>query len=97
MVTATLLTLCLAACQKPIEVGIPAPPTERLVCAKMPLPPDISPLMPFMAPEATSVYQKQQVDERDAKLAAWIIALRDAHFSCYDNLAWVRDYYQSQD
>lgn len=93
---ATALTLCLAACQKPIEVGIPAPPPDRLVCKEMPSAPDISPLQAFMVPEGMPAYQKQKVDERDALLAAWIVAIRDAHFSCYDNVTWLRQYYAEQ-
>lgn len=94
---ATALTLCLAACQKPIEVGIPAPPQERLACKEMPSAPDISPLQAFFAGDGIMAYSKGNVDERDALLAAWIIAIRDAHFSCYDNVTWLRQYYAEQE
>jgi hypothetical protein len=95
-ITLILSTFCLAACEREINVGIPAPPAERLSCQEMPPAPNIAPLVAFMVPEGMPVYQKRKVDERDALLAAWILAIRDAHFSCYDDVTWLAEYYDSQ-
>lgn len=99
MITAILLTLSLAACgPKPIKLGIPAPPPERLECNAFPMPDsDIRAIEAFFVGDGIMAYPKGDVDARDAVLAAWIIAIRDAHFSCYDDISWLRNYYQAQD
>lgn len=93
---ATALTLCLAACQKPIDVGIPAPPPDRLQCAGLVQPPRIVGLVPFQSGGENYVYDKRQVDERDAVIARFILDGRDAHFDCINAMAWLRDYYSAQ-
>lgn len=90
--------LSLAACQQPIDVGIPAPPQERLTCQELPMPSgDIKRLEAFAAGDGIAAYPKGEVDARDALVAAWILAMRDVHFVCYDNLAWLRGYYEAQE
>lgn len=85
-----------AACQKPIELNPPPPPAERLVCAELPTPPRIEGIIPYQSGEGY-VYDKGQVDARDAKVARYILQVRDAWFECSTQLAWLRDYYAAQD
>ena len=99
--TKTHLTLCfaslaLAACGgEKIEVGTPPPPASYLVCDALPEPPDISPLTPIVASNGTKVYLKAEVDARDGDIARWIVSVRNAWFSCSNQLARVRDYYEA--
>ncbi len=85
------LMLCLAACHK-IEVGAPPPPDERLACENEPGKPEIKALVAFQAFNGALVYQKADVDARDAKIAEWIVKYRGAWFSCSSQLKWNRDY-----
>jgi hypothetical protein len=66
-----------------------------MVCAALPTPPAIEGLVAYQVGEGLA-YDKGQVDARDAKLARWIVSLRDAWFECSTNLAWVRQYYAGQ-
>lgn len=90
------LTLCLAACPKPIELNPPAPPADKLVCAQLPSPPAVEPLEAFQASNGALVYPKAAVDARDSKIARWIVSVRGSYFSCASNLEWVRSYYSNQ-
>lgn len=95
-IPAFLCTLILTACGgETITVNTPPPPNEYLVCAELPDPPDISPLTPIVASNGTKVYLKAEVDTRDGEIARWLIAVRGAWFSCANNLAKVRDYYEA--
>ena len=95
-ISAFLCTLVLTACGgETITVNTPPPPNEYLVCAELPNPPDISPLTPIVASNGTKLYLKAEVDTRDGEIARWLIAVRGAWFSCANNLAKVRDYYEA--
>jgi len=96
LLTLTLLTLCLTSCGQPIKLNPPPPPPERLVCEKLPVKPDVLPLVAFTAQNGALVYYKADVDARDAKIAAYIVAIRGAWFSCKSNLGWNRDYFAGQ-
>ena len=98
--TKTLWTLCsislLTACGgETITVNAPPPPASYLICDTLPEPPDISPLTPIVASNGTKVYLKAEVDTRDGEIARWLIAVRGAWFSCANQLAKVRDYYEA--
>lgn len=84
------------ACAEPVKLNPPPPPPERMVCAELPAPPAIEGLVAFPLGEST-VYDSGQVDRRDAKIARWIVAVRDSWFSCSNNLAWIRQYFQEQE
>jgi len=91
-----LLTPFLTACPKPIEVGRPAPPRDRLVCKEAPDKPILSPLQPIVASNGATVYPKADVDARDAQIAEYIVNYRGAWFDCKSQLAWVNDYFDGQ-
>ena len=99
--TKTLLTLCcaslaLAACGgETINVGTPPPPASYLVCDALPEAPDLDPLQAITLADGAKVYAKPQVDTRDSAIARWIVELRGAWFSCHNQLAKVRDYYEA--
>lgn len=88
-----LLTPFLTACPKPIEVGRPAPPPERLVCKEAPAKPILSPIQPIEASNGALVYSKPEVDRRDAQIAEYIVNYRGAWFDCKSQLGWVQDYF----
>ena len=92
-----LLTLCLAvsACHQPaIEVGLPPPPTEWMVCEPLPATPDLSPLQVITLDDGRKVYLKSETDARDGQIARYILAVRGSWFSCSNNLAKINDYYE---
>lgn len=89
------LMLFLTACPKPIEVGRPAPPPERLVCKASPDKPILSPLQPIEAANGALVYSKPDVDRRDAQIAQYIVSYRGAWFDCKSQLGWVQDYFKN--
>lgn len=94
---ATLSTLSLMACGEPVKLNPPPPPPERMVCDGLPIPEGIKALEAFMAGDGIPAYYKGDVDARDAAIARWILAMRDAHESCSSQLAWVKAYYEAQD
>jgi hypothetical protein len=95
------LTLCfaslvLAACtSEPIKVGTPPPPASYLVCDALPVKPDLTPLQAITLADGRVVYLKSAVDERDGSIARYIVEVRGAWFSCSNQLARVRDYYEA--
>jgi hypothetical protein len=83
----------LSACHEPIEVGLPPPPREWMVCEKLPVAPDLEPLVPFQLSDGRTVYLADDVNARDAQIARYVVAVRGAWFSCANNLEKVRGYY----
>lgn len=94
---ATLSTLFLVACQKPIEVGPPPPPADKLVCKNAPANPILSPLQSFEADNGATVYTKASVDARDAVIAEYIVEYRGSFFDCKSQLQWNKDYHEAQE
>ena len=91
--TACFSLLALAACQKPIEVGLPPPPADWMVCEALPVAPDLKPLVPFRLSDGRTVYLVDDVNARDAQIARYVVAVRGAWFSCSNQLEKVRGYY----
>lgn len=85
--------LFLAACQPKINTGISRPASERFVCEPMPDNPDIKPLQAFQSGNGALVYSKSDVDQRDAKIAQFIVSYRGAWFSCSSQIQWHKDYW----
>lgn len=94
-ISALLATACMACGGEKIEVGTPPPPASYLICDTLPDVPDISPLTPITASNGTRVYLKAEVDARDSLIARWIVDVRGAWFSCSNQIAKVRDYYEA--
>lgn len=98
MQTKTLLTLsfsalALIACKQPIEVGLPPPPAEWMVCDALPAKPDLKPLNRIALPDGRSVYLASETNARDAEIARYVVGVRGAWFSCSNHLEKVRGYY----
>ena len=95
--TRIALTLCsslaLASCGEPIRVGAPPPPSEYMVCEKLPVAPDLKPLEAFQLSDGRMVYLKADVDSRDSRVARYILEVRGAWFDCSNQLGKVRDYH----
>ena len=87
----------LSACQKPIKVNPPPPPADYLVCQILPERPDLEPLEAIETDNGAKVYPKPQTDARDAVIARYVISLREAFFSCANQLNRVSDYYAEQE
>jgi hypothetical protein len=84
----------LTACAgNPITVNAPLPPREWMVCEKLPVAPDLEPLVPFQLSDGRTVYLADDVNARDAQIARYVVAVRGAWFSCANNLEKVRGYY----
>lgn len=92
--TACLTSLALlAGCtQERITVNPPPPPERYLTCATAPASPDITPLEAFALPSGIMAYPKAETDARDSLIARDVVALRQAHFDCANQLGRVRDY-----
>ena len=91
------ITLALSGCgPKPIVLNPPPPPKEWLVCAPMPDRPNLAPLVPVPLSDGTVAYLKRDTDARDAEIARYILRSREAWFSCHNQLAKVREYYEGQ-
>lgn len=94
----TLSTLCFAslaltACNREtIKLNPPPPPASYMTCEQLPAVPDIEPLTAYNTGDV-QVYLKPNVDQRDGEIARWIVDVRGAWFSCWNQLAKVRDYY----
>jgi hypothetical protein len=90
------LMLCCAAFMltacgpEPIVVNAPPPPAAWLVCADEPE----RPSLPGLTPLGTT-YDKAQVDARDRIVAEYLLALRASGFSCRNQLAKVRIYFDN--
>ena len=95
--TVTLLMAFLAACHQPIKLNPSPPPDDYLVCETLPAAPDLAPLEAYTASNGAKVYLKPDVDNRDAAIASYIIALRGAWFSCSNQLRGVAEYYKAQE
>jgi hypothetical protein len=99
MQTRTVLTLsfsalALSACAgETITVNAPPPPREWMVCEKLPVAPDLKPLVAFQLSDGRTVYLVDDVNARDAQIARYIINIRGAYFSCSNNLEKVRGYH----
>ena len=96
--TRTLLTLsfsalALTACKQPIEVGLPPPPAEWMVCDALPAKPDLKPLERITLPDGRVVYLASETNARDAEIARYVVGVRGAWFSCSNQLEKVRGYY----
>lgn len=90
---AFLAILALSACnQERIQVGVAQPPERFLTCKELPAKPDLAPLTVITMPDGTRVYLKSDTDTRDGAIARYIVGVRDAYFSCRDQLSNVRDY-----
>jgi hypothetical protein len=85
----------LSACARnPIDRRpAPLPPREWMVCEKLPVAPDLEPLVPFQLSDGRTVYLVDDVNARDAQIASYVVAVRGAWFSCANNLEKVRGYY----
>lgn len=99
--TRTLLIACsslaLAGCAgETITLNAPPPPVEWMQCAELPVAPDLSPLERITLPDGRVGYIVAQTNARDAQIARYIVAIRGAHFECWNNLAKVRGYYEAQ-
>ena len=87
-------SLAIAGCgNTPIEVGMPPPPAEWLTCEKMPVAPDLKPLERIALPNGGFAYLVPETNARDAQIARYIVALRGAHFDCWNKLEQVRGYH----
>jgi hypothetical protein len=90
------LPLCLTACgPKPITVNVPPPPASYMVCEQLPARPDLKPLVPFVLSDGRKVYLVDEVNARDAEIARYVVQARGAWFSCFNQLAKVRDFYRA--
>lgn len=94
--TPLLALIALAGCQKPINVGPPPPPAEKLVCKDMPEKPELDALEAVTTDSGAVVYSKAQTDARDAVIASYIVELRGSFFDCKSQLGWVKKYYDEQ-
>lgn len=93
-ISAFLTMSVLTACGgEKIEVGLPPPPADWMVCEELPVKPDLKPLERIVLPDGREVYLKADVDTRDASIARWIVQARGSWFSCSENLAKVKGYY----
>lgn len=63
----------------------------------MPDAPATVPLRVFTASNGAEVYLKADVDARDEKIGPWIVELRGAWFSCWNDVEATRKYYDEQD
>lgn len=81
------------ACHKPIEVGLPPPPADWMVCEKLPAKPDLKPLVPFVLSDGRTVYLVDDVNARDSHIARYVLAVEGAWFDCANNLEKVRGYF----
>ena len=91
-----LLMGCLAACQKPIELGPPPPPPERLTCEKLPTAPSLAALE-VVEIAGVRYYLKSAVDLRDSEIAGYIVQVRESWFSCYNDVEWNSIYWEEQE
>jgi hypothetical protein len=96
LIIATVL-LATSCAGEVIEVNAPPPPQEYLTCQTMPTAPDLSALESIQASNGALVYLKPETDARDAKIARYIVDLRQSYFSCSNQLERVSDYYQEQE
>lgn len=94
---ATLWIPFLAACQTPIKVGAPPPPSEFLTCQEEPEKPVFKPLEVHTGPMGGLFYKVADVDARDAQIAPYVLLLRGSWFSCYNDVEAIREYYEAQD
>jgi hypothetical protein len=91
-----LAMFALASCGgETIKVGTPPPPASYMVCDELPAKPELAPLEAITLPDGRQVYLKRVTDERDAQIARYIVGMRGAWFSCHNQLAKVRDYYEA--
>ena len=94
-----MTALSLTACNQPqpIKLNPPPPPASWLVCEPMPDRPQLAPPVPVPLSDGRVVYLKPETDARDAEIARYILRSREAYFSCWNNLAKVKDYYAGQE
>lgn len=78
-----------------IRVNPPPPPDSHLTCAPLPDAPDLDALQVITLADGAKVYSKPETDTRDGQIARYIVALRGAHFECWNQLARVRNYYEA--
>ena len=92
-----LTALVVAGCgpKETIRVNPPPPPASYMVCEQLPVSPDLEPLEAITLPDGRVVYLKSDVDARDGSIARYIVAVRGSWFSCANQLAAVRDYYEA--
>ena len=100
--TRTLLMACLAislsACShETITVNPPPPPVSWLQCEPMSENPDVERLEVFQFADGTTFYRAETVNQRDGKIARYIVSLRGAHMDCQNAMQRLRDYYAGQE
>lgn len=93
-ISAFLTMFALTACGgEKIEVGLPPPPTDWMVCQELPAKPDLKPLERIVLPDGREVYLAAETNARDAQIARYVVGVREAWFSCSNQLAKVKGYY----
>lgn len=89
-------SVLLTACHSErLEINPPSPPADYMVCAELPVAPDLRPLEAITLPDGRVVYLKADVDARDGPIARYIVAVRGAWFDCSNAVQRVRDYYEA--